>query len=341
VALEGGRIGSVAEPTLDNVRSAVARLSARNRADRAAGHSVDAYVIYVGHGDTDESGNAFLTLLGTRLEPQRLYAEVVDRLDADYVHLVVDACHAAGVVGARRGDAAVLERLRAHLSQELLAARPRVGALYAQSQDGETHEWSRLRAGLFSHVLRSALLGAGDVNGDGLVTYSELEAFVAASIRGPLAQGPTSSFRFSTGARAGSQLDRPRARRSPPGAAWARPTPASRWRTSGRAPGGRPPGPGGDGGPRASPRDTYWLYVPEGDARVARSQLGLRCRRRCPVLRPARVADSLVRGLFASPFDRSFYEGYTVSSGLVPVEFKEQPAPAPTREVGPLSGTWA
>ena len=78
-----------------------------------------------------------------------------------------------GAGGAARGARARAAGAAAH-----------VGALFAESDDGETHEWSRIRAGVFSHVARSGLMGGADINGDGQVEYSELAAFVAASLHG-------------------------------------------------------------------------------------------------------------------------------------------------------------
>jgi hypothetical protein len=42
----------------------------------------------------------------------------------------------------------------------------------------EVFEWSELEAGIFSHAVRSGLMGAADANGDGRVSYAELHAFV-------------------------------------------------------------------------------------------------------------------------------------------------------------------
>ena len=53
--------------------------------------------------------------------------------------------------------------------------------ILATSNESETHEWSRWEAGIFSHELRSALLGGGDVNNDGKVTYAEAAACVEAA----------------------------------------------------------------------------------------------------------------------------------------------------------------
>jgi hypothetical protein len=171
-------------PSLAELDAAVARIAEANAADRARGTRVETLVFYVGHGAIDEAGKSYLTLAGGRLDREAMQERVVDRLGADLTHVIVDACRAAGVVGHRGGDPAVLAQVNAMLDREQLTHRPDVGVIYAESEDGRTHEWSRLRGGVFSHLVRSGLLGAADINGDGQVEYSELEAFVAASLLG-------------------------------------------------------------------------------------------------------------------------------------------------------------
>jgi hypothetical protein len=61
-----------------------------------------------------------------------------------------------------------------------LAGRlPNVGVFLSTSAEGDAFEWSELQSGVFSHIVRSGLLGAADANGDGAVDYVELAAFVA------------------------------------------------------------------------------------------------------------------------------------------------------------------
>ncbi|MCB9548409.1 MAG: hypothetical protein H6706_21585 [Myxococcales bacterium] len=77
------------------------------------------------------------------------------------------------------------EDYRALIGQYLAAsdldAWPNTGVLLAASKDQETHEWEPFRAGVFSHEVRSGLLGAADTNGDGFIEYTELGAYVAAA----------------------------------------------------------------------------------------------------------------------------------------------------------------
>ncbi|WXH29776.1 hypothetical protein WA016_03740 [Myxococcus stipitatus] len=121
--------------------------------------------MYVGHGDITEDGHAFLTLLDRDLDQAALYSTVIDALDADFIHLLIDACHASGVIGSR-GEMApkVLRRLQGMIERKELDHRPRVGAAFAESDTSQTHEWSRWNAGVFSHLARSALLGGADIN---------------------------------------------------------------------------------------------------------------------------------------------------------------------------------
>ena len=53
-----------------------------------------------------------------------------------------------------------------------------MGVFLSTSADGEAFEWSEIQSGIFSHVVRSGLLGGADADGDGQVSYLELAAFV-------------------------------------------------------------------------------------------------------------------------------------------------------------------
>ena len=50
--------------------------------------------------------------------------------------------------------------------------------MLSSSAAQNSHEWEAYQAGVFSHEVRSALRGAADHDGDGVVTYDELAAFV-------------------------------------------------------------------------------------------------------------------------------------------------------------------
>ncbi|QSQ11637.1 caspase family protein [Myxococcus landrumensis] len=332
--VERRQLTEVRAPTLAALDEAVAMFSRRNLEDRAAGRTVDFLFIYVGHGRTSESSRAYLTLADGRLDQEGLYSRVVEKLDADYVHLLVDACHAAGVVGSR-GDPLVLTRLRRALEQEQLAGHPRVGAIFAESNEGETHEWSRIRAGVFSHAARSALMGGADVNHDGLVEYSELDAFVAAAIRG--VKSPQARLAVRTFPPALSP-SRPLVGPAPDGPRLHLPaTPGGARISVEDASGVRLADAHQAAGETLSlalpEREVYWLSTPTGEARVRREDLD---EGSLPRLTEPEVAlrgateESLLQGLFALPFGRDFYEGYVTSSGIAAVDFT-----GPLRADGP------
>jgi hypothetical protein len=318
-------------PTLEELSRTVARLRTAIRADSAAGRQTDLLLVYVGHGNTDDAGRAYLTVLGGRLDQTAFYERLVDPLGADFVHVLVDACRASGVVGRRGTDAAVLKELRAVLGQEQLAARPSVGALFAESDSGETHEWSRIRSGVFSHVVRSGLLGGADVNGDGAVEYSELAAFVAASLQEVKALPARLFVRAFPPA---LEPRRPLVALAPPGPSLPLPADLPHTRLSVEDEEGlrlvdvrRAEGQSLE--LRLPLRDVYWVRTPEGEAPIALAQLGAKF----PAMKPREmqergpVEDALRRGLFAMPLDRDFYEQYVAQTRLVPVDFSRPLAP--------------
>ncbi|MSP60986.1 MAG: hypothetical protein EXR72_11700 [Myxococcales bacterium] len=157
-------------------------------ADLARGDEPELYFVYAGHGDVDPAGMGYVSLHDAKLTRADLFHDVVAPSKASFIHLVVDACKSYFLVNARGGtwkDDRAPESHDGALSQflggESQGRYPRVGVIVATSGDQETHEWSRWRGGILSHELRSALLGAGDVNGDGRVEYSEVRAFIAAA----------------------------------------------------------------------------------------------------------------------------------------------------------------
>src|SRR4029453_685441 len=114
-----------------------------------------------------------------------LYQRLLGELRARYVHLLVDACHAEAVVRPRDAQAEVVKvsqgELVDYLAGTTLARFPHVGAIIASSANTQAHEWDAYRGGVFTHEVLSGLRGAADVNGDRLVEYSELAAFLSAA----------------------------------------------------------------------------------------------------------------------------------------------------------------
>lgn len=179
-------------PSYANLRATLERYRWRMRADRVRGDVPVLFVTFSGHGSEDSLGHPALALSDVGLTRSLLYGELLPLTRDAETHLVVDACRAAGVLGVRGAFELEIEgttaRLEPATQRELfqalsLSAFPNVGVLIASSADEETHEWSRIEAGVFSHELISALRGAADVNGDRVLAYSEVRAFVAAANR--------------------------------------------------------------------------------------------------------------------------------------------------------------
>lgn len=177
-------------PRLGDLEQALDQLNQEMRAVRKTGQRVVFYFTYSGHGQRGEQGTR-LAMLDGAIDPAWL-EEHLFGLEADSVHLMVDACHAAGLVSPRgviEAETSATSRPltdteRAGLLRAgLLERYPHVGAILGASAGRESHEWSRLRGGVFTHELLSALSGAADVNVDGQIAYSEAAAFISAANR--------------------------------------------------------------------------------------------------------------------------------------------------------------
>ncbi|HEY2900408.1 MAG TPA: hypothetical protein VGL59_07530 [Polyangia bacterium] len=158
------------------MKAAFQRAGERIAAARADGRHTRLYFFFAGHGDLAD-GRPFLQLEDGRLWREDL-AELLRLAGADDNHVLVDACYAAAFV-ANRGPGGERTRLLPGFSRDAALVWPaRTGFLTARSASGQTHEWAEFQAGIFSHELRSGLIGAADVNLDGKVTYREIAAFV-------------------------------------------------------------------------------------------------------------------------------------------------------------------
>jgi hypothetical protein len=144
-------------------------------AAHAAGRKTELYFLFAGHGDMAD-GRAFLQVDDGRLYREDL-AEMLRTAGADENHVLVDACYAASFV-SDRGPGGSRENLPPGFSHTQVAWPKRTGFLTARSAGGQTHEWAEYQSGVFSHELRSGLMGAADANVDGKVTYREIAAFV-------------------------------------------------------------------------------------------------------------------------------------------------------------------
>jgi hypothetical protein len=174
------------EPTKAAVTEATARLTAQAAAARRAGRPVEFYFVFAGHGDVDR-GRGFLELRDGRLTSDDIEA-MLKAIPSSRANVILDSCNSFFVLNPRRPGGrqlAVTEEAARSLSDRL----PNVGVLLSTSAEAEVFEWSELQSGIFSHAVRSGLMGAADVNGDGRITYDEIRAFVdvaSARVENPL-----------------------------------------------------------------------------------------------------------------------------------------------------------
>jgi hypothetical protein len=176
------------KPDRAGMLAALSETYRRIEADRAAGKKTVLYFVLVGHGEVGPGGEGFVSLLDSAFTRGDLYREVIDRSPASITHVIVDACNSYYMVH-RRGSAAGADDtgpsraslVRDYVESEQLSRHPNVGVLLSTSSAKESHEWAGFGAGVFSHEIRSALIGGADANRDGRVDYSEVHAFVTAA----------------------------------------------------------------------------------------------------------------------------------------------------------------
>ena len=169
-------------PTRQNVLAALTELRRKMNDARARGDTPVLFFVYSGHGNYDASGRGYVHLADGRWTTKDIYFHVLgpsaDPKQEHHVVLMVDACNAALLVNSRGGG---LRRSKGTALK--LEKYPNVGVVLSSSSVGEVHEWGRYLSGIFSHEVRSGLLGAADLNDDRQVTFAEIAAFVHAANR--------------------------------------------------------------------------------------------------------------------------------------------------------------
>ena len=172
-------------PTGKNLNDAIDRTFRLIQRDAAAGRETHFVFMYSGHGGVGPNQEGYISLLRERFYRRDLFHRVLAPSPATYNHLVFDACNAYYFV-KKRGEQVTAEgdnteAMKRFLSAEDLRQYPNTGVILATSSESETHEWSVWEAGVFSHELRSAVLGSADIDGDGEVTYREAASCVEAA----------------------------------------------------------------------------------------------------------------------------------------------------------------
>src|SRR6202142_3274433 len=151
-------------------------LAVRVQAAADAGSETDVYFVFAGHGDVDQ-GIGFVDLADARFTSLDL-EQWLRAIPFSRAHVILDSCTSFFMFGAR-GPGGRYYATPEDALRSLAARLPNVGVFLSTSAEGESFEWSEIQSGVFSHVVRSGLLGAADADGDGNVSYVELAAFVA------------------------------------------------------------------------------------------------------------------------------------------------------------------
>lgn len=173
-------------------RQALERAEAKVKAARAAGEKTLLVVFYSGH-----AGGAGLEFGDERLSFDELKAAAA-RSSAESRVVIVDACE-AGMLTQVKGA-----RAEARIDFPLPVDDVRGTAFIASTAVGESAQESAAIGGsFFTHHLETALRGAGDADGDGLVTMAEAFRYTstatvsATSATQTGAQHPTYDFKMS------------------------------------------------------------------------------------------------------------------------------------------------
>lgn len=180
-------------PTREALAQVLGEVSWLVRSQKKLGRSTELVFAFAGHGDVTDAGEGYIVFADGPFTRTDLETQVLEPSPADTNHVVVDACSSYFMVQARGGGRAG-ESGKVALTPKLLdvlqaksraaAVRARTGVIVSTSSATDVHESTELQSGIFSFLLRSALAGAGDTNGDGRVEYVEASAFIAAASAG-------------------------------------------------------------------------------------------------------------------------------------------------------------
>jgi hypothetical protein len=168
----------VRAPTRANLKAAIGELQALVETSRKKGEQPQLYFVYSGHGDV-RNNQGYLALADDRFTARDLAEQILTPSRATANHVIVDACKSYFIIRERRaggvGEPAPQGFQR---TQTLLDRFPNTGFLLSTTSAAASHEWEEFQAGIFSHEVRSGLLGAADINRDGRVSYNEIRAFI-------------------------------------------------------------------------------------------------------------------------------------------------------------------
>lgn len=160
--VDPSRAHTLYDPTLPEVTAALARLG-----EDLAGDDGRTEVVFYFSGHSDEEG----LLLGGDVLPWKELRDAIEGLDAEVRLAILDSCASGSLILAKGG---------VHVSPFVVDVGTQVeGSAYltSSSADEVSQEGERVGGSYFTHALRTGLLGAADVTGDGRVTLTEAYAF--------------------------------------------------------------------------------------------------------------------------------------------------------------------
>lgn len=150
------------------------------------------FVFFAGHGATRRlaSGRDLGYIIPVDSDPARFASDgiamtdiqnIAESLPAKHVMFVMDACYSGLGLTRGGGTAAYLRENARRVGRQMLTA----GGADQEVADSGPNGHS-----VFTWVLLQALSGKGDLNGDGLITGTELAAYVAPAVSGISPQTP-------------------------------------------------------------------------------------------------------------------------------------------------------
>ncbi|MFH1114560.1 MAG: caspase family protein [Pseudomonadota bacterium] len=149
---------------------------------RKAGKDDTVILFFSGHGSGDIKTPGKFYFLTHDSDPEYLHATAInmsgllflERLDANKVVLIADACHAGGFTST--GTKSVRPPLKAFM-ESFAESSGRV-VLTSSKPDEYSQEKADLGNSVFTHYLLKSLQGEADINRDGIITLNEVYEFV-------------------------------------------------------------------------------------------------------------------------------------------------------------------
>ena len=179
-----------APPTLVELSRVLGELTWHVRQSKDKGRSTELVFFFAGHGDVTPGGEGYVVFADGALTRDDLYRQVVAGAPTDLNHVILDACASYFMVNARGDEEesgavpltpAILDVIESQEARHDPSVWARTGVLVSTSSSAAVHESASLGSGIFSYLLRSALLGAADVNRDGRLEYAEVASYIHAA----------------------------------------------------------------------------------------------------------------------------------------------------------------